>query len=466
MPQLWANSGSGLFLEIDREHVRSSLENALRDAVRTGRLGSGTKLPPSRTLAHELGVARNTVVNVYAQLVAEGWLSARVGASTVVGHRTVAPPVHPPRTVANYPIPAAFDLRAGWPDLSDFPRTAWLDAARRAIIQAPNNAFGYQEPRGRIELRRALADYLSRVRGVHATAEQVVICLGTMHALQVIGLALRQAGATTWATESHGLSVHREAAATLGFSLRYVPVDEQGAQVQAFGDADAALIAPAHQFPFGHAMSAQRRREAVRWSRETGGILIEDDYDGEFRYDRRPVGALQGLAPDRVIYVVTTSKSLAPGLRLGWMVLPPEMLDPVLAVKTLSQGHNSTLDQLTLAELISTGDYDRHLRHSRLRYRRRRDELLRALHQFSGIKITGVAAGLHALVWLPRGISEQEVIGQAARVGLTLEGLRHYTPAGQHSDEALVIGYGSPPEHAYRECFRLLVTALRAARVR
>lgn len=462
MTEPWA-TGLDLHLDVDRRRVRASLEAALRDAVSTSRLRPGTSLPSSRVLAQDLGVARNTVVEVYEQLVAEGWLRSRAGAGTVVAERVQSPAVSTPEAAHGYPALGSFDLRPGWPDLSAFPRKEWLRSARRSLTAAPTAALNYAEPRGRPELRDALADYLSRARGVRADPNQIVVCLGTMHGLQVICKALRSRGATRWATESHGLNVHRHAAAALGYTVRLLPVDADGADVTRLSDEDAVLLSPAHQFPLGVALSPQRRRAVVHWSGSTGGLIIEDDYDGEFRYDRRPVGALQALAADRIVYAGTTSKSLAPGLRLGWLVVPPDLLESVMDAKTLSDGHNSVLDQLTLADYIRTGGYDRHVRRMRLRYQRRRDQLLHALAGLHHVEVTGVAAGMHALVRLSPDVDEPEVIRRARQQGLFLEGLDTYTaqPATR-PDPGLVIGYAGPPDNAYRECLVRLVATLRS----
>lgn len=443
--------------------MRRSLEATLRDAIRRGRLRADTPLPSSRMLASDLGIARNSVVEVYGQLVAEGWLVARTGSRTVVGRRpdfTAASAQAAPVTAAS-PV-TAFDLRAGRPDVSGFPRSAWLAAGRRALHMAAPEVFDYQKPAGRPELREMLAEYLSRVRGLQVQADRVIICLGAMHGLNLIGRTLRELGATTWATESHGLAVHRRAAEKLGFMLQIVPVDEQGARVDHFGAADCVLLSPAHQFPLGVAMSAQRRHDAIEWAHTTNGILIEDDYDGEFRHDRRPVGALQALSPDRVIYVGTASKSLAPGLRIGWMVVPEHLREPLLRSKTLSDGHNSTFDQVTLAEFFRSGDYERHVRRDRLRYRRRLEQLMTTLAEFENVQVTGIAAGMHVLIRLPDGVKEDDVVARAGQRGLIVEGLTMYATAiTQAGSSHLVIGYGTPPDRAYPGCLRKLAETLR-----
>ena len=465
MSQSWATFRPDLFVELDRRRVSRSLEGSLREAIRTGRLHPGTRLPSSRSLAADLDIARNTVATVYGQLVAEGWLDATTGSRTAVSHRSAPAPAPTAASPAGEAVPAAggFDLRGGLPDVSAFPKQAWLGASRRALADAPWQAFGYQDPRGRPELRDELAGYLSRVRGVYVDAKHIVICLGAMHGLRLIGKALRDAGATTWSTESHSLTWHRQAALELGFNLKIIPVDEQGAQVDQIEDTDAVMLSPAHQFPLGIALAPPRRQEVVDWAKASGGIIIEDDYDGEFRHDRRPVGALQALAPEQTIYVGTASKSLAPALRLGWMVLPPHLLAPVLAVKTISEGHNSSLDQLTLAEFIRCGDYDRHIRRSRLRYRQRRDQLAALIGQHTGLTMLGISAGMHALIELPGHLTEAPMIEYARQRGLILEGLSMYAadPVRHPRRPALVIGYGAPSDASYSATLAHLDQTLR-----
>lgn len=229
-----------------------------------------------------------------------------------------------------------------------------------------------------------------------------------------------------------------------------MPVDGAGADIGRIGDADAVLLTPAHQFPLGMALAPARRHQLVRWATDNDGTVIEDDYDGEFRYDRQPIGALQPLAPEHVVYAGTTSKSLAPGLRLAWLVLPAHLVDDIVAAKTLSDGVTSTIEQLTLAEFINSGLYDRQVRRQRLAYRRRRDRLLTALHHaVPHIRVTGIAAGLHALLQLPAAASENEIVARAAGRNLALEGLGSYHHTADQQPPAIVLGYATPPEHAY-----------------
>ncbi|MGV4985684.1 MocR-like pyridoxine biosynthesis transcription factor PdxR [Streptomyces sp. NRAIS4] len=454
MAESWATLGVDLHLEpAGAGGLRRGLTDALRDAVRTGRLAPGTRLPSSRSLAADLGIARNTVAEAYADLVAEGWLTARQGSGTRVAELATTPSSGGGTTLRHRaPERPAYDLVPGTPDLAAFPRTEWLRAARRALTTAPYHALGYGDPRGRPELRTALAGYLARVRGVRTGPEQVLITSGFAHALRVAGTLLRARGVRTVAVESYGLDVYRGLLQQSQLATPALPYDELGTDTRALGDmgAGAVLLTPAHQFPMGTALHPDRRAAVIDWARRSGGLVLEDDYDGEFRYDRQPVGALQNLDPDRVIYFGTASKSLAPGLRLGWMVLPPALTEEAASAK----GGTETvgvLEQLTLAEFITSGAYDRHVRSSRLRYRRRRDALAASVSaRAPEVTVTGIAAGLHAVLRLPPGM-EQSVIQAAAWQGLALHGLsfhRHPEAVAEPLD-ALVVGYGTPPDSAW-----------------
>ncbi|WP_328731664.1 PLP-dependent aminotransferase family protein [Streptomyces caniferus] len=475
MEDSWATFGRDLHLDLTGPGgLRAALLRALREAVRSGRLAPGTRLPSSRSLAADLGIARNTVADAYAELVAEGWLSARQGSGTHVAwgqlpegvRGRVLPRATPAARRAPGPADRAdrprFDLTPGTPDVSAFPRTAWLAAARRALTAAPSEAFGYNPSRGRTELRTVLADYLARARGVRADPDRIVVCAGFMQGLALLSRAL---GTGRVAVESYGLDFHRDVITRAG--LRTVPlrVDERGARTEeltALDDVRAALLTPAHQFPTGVPLHPDRRAAAVNWARATGGFILEDDYDGEFRYDRQPVGALQGLDSEHVVYLGTASKSLAPALRLAWMVLPDRLVDQVLALKSTGEWQSGALDQLTLAEFLSSGAYDRHLRGMRLRYRRRRDQLVAALAERAPqVRVSGIAAGLHAVLELPPG-TERSILQAARRQGLALESLSrfHDPSAPPASRDALVVAYGTPPDHSFAGALDALLRAL------
>ncbi|MFI0224259.1 MocR-like pyridoxine biosynthesis transcription factor PdxR [Streptomyces lydicus] len=471
MPESWVNLAESLGADLHLELTgpgsrRAALLRALREAVRSGRLAPGTRLPPYRSLAADLGLARNTVADAYAELVAEGWLTARQGSGTRVAHR--AEPPAPTRAPARRPPAArpAHNLLQGRPDASSFPRTAWLAAARRALTAAPHDAFGPGDPRGRPELRRALTDYLARTRGVRTDPDRIVICSGFAHALRLLFPAVLPG---PLAVESYGLAFHRQLLATAGVPTLPLTVDEHGAdtgELARLDGARAALLTPAHQFPTGVPLHADRRATAINWARESGGYVLEDDYDGEFRYDRRPVGALQGLDPERVLHLGSVSKSLSPALRLGWMVLPARLVDAVLAAKGEREAWAGVTDQLTLAELLTHGSYDRHIRRMRQRYRRRRDRLVEAVRGHAPhLRVTGIAAGLHAVLQLPDGATgaDEDAALRAARwQGLALDGLTAYRhpDAGQPPRHGLVVGYATPTESAFPPALEALCRAL------
>ncbi|WP_225822551.1 PLP-dependent aminotransferase family protein [Streptomyces naphthomycinicus] len=487
MTESWVNSaeriGADLHLELSGPGGRrAALIRALRDAVRGGRLAPGTRLPPYRSLAADLGVARNTVADAYAELVAEGWLTARQGSGTRVaagvlpvssGRRgNAGPPRHAVRTPVQAPLRAQgprHDLRQGSPDASAFPRAAWTASYRRAVQEAPSEAFGPGDPAGRRELRETLTEYLARARGVRTEPDRIVICSGFAHALRLLfGRGTREGPGGggvlrgPLGVEAFGLGFHRELLAAAGVRTVPLPLDEDGARVEGLGRERAVLLTPAHQFPTGGPLHPERRAAVIDWARARGAVVLEDDYDGEFRYDRRPVGALQGLDPDRVIYIGSVSKSLSPALRLGWMVLPQRYVEPVLTAKGEREAWASVLDQLALADFIAGGSYDRHVRRMRQAYRRRRDRLVAALAEHAPhIEVTGIAAGLHAVLRLPPG-TERSTLKAAVWQGVALDGLAAFrhprSPAA--AVDGLVVGYAAPAEHAYGAALEALCGVL------
>jgi GntR family transcriptional regulator/MocR family aminotransferase len=444
---------------------RAGLEEAIRQAIRTGRLGAQARLPSTRTLARELGVARGTVIAAYDQLAAEGYLVPRQGSGTTVAN---VPPLPVAGLTAAAPAAVArHDLRPGRPDLSAFPATAWLRATRRALARAPAEALALSEPAGRIELRTALASYLGRARGVLASPERIVITSGYAQALGLLAWVLHDAGVPAIAMEDPGHPFHRRLVRRAGLAILALPVDDRGSRTDLLASPDfraagAVVLTPAHQYPAGATLPPERRRALTRWAQSTGGLVIEDDYDGEYRYDRQPVGAVQGMAPQSVAYAGTASKTLAPGLRLAWMVLPDRLIGPVTEAKRYADAHTGSLGQLTLAELITSHGYDRQVRASRLRYRNRRDLLLTRLSQHAPrAAVRGVAAGLHALIELPAGgPGEAEIQARAAGHGLALQLLAgHWHHPGDHSP-GIIVGYSTPAEREYTAALDALCATL------
>jgi GntR family transcriptional regulator/MocR family aminotransferase len=435
--------------------LHAQIETQLRDGVRSGRLAAGERLPSSRALAAELGVSRGVVVEAYGQLAAEGYLTVARGAAPRVAAGAVAADARP---AARPAAPLRYDLRPGTPDLSLFPRAAWAAAQRRALRDTPDADLGYPPPGGHPRLRDALAAYLGRVRGVQAAPERIVVCGGVAEAVAMLGRVLRAHGARLVAVEDPSHPGTRDLIAHSGIELVPIAVDPDGLDVAGLtaSGADAVLVTPAHQSGTGVVLEPSRRAALIAWARDTGGVIIEDDYDAEYRYDRHPVGALQGVAPDHVVHVHSVSKTLAPGLRLGWAAVPARLVEDVVEEKRLSDLGTPVLEQLTLAHFLERGELDRHLRRTRPAYRRRRDALLTAL---AGLEIEGVAAGLHVLVRLPPGRSEGEVVRRAAERGVAVEPLAPYAAAAPRAP-ALLLGYTRLPEAALAEAGRRLRAAL------
>jgi len=468
----WANSGSrDLHLELRRaitpgsRGARDALVEALRATIRSGRLAPDAMLPPSRSLAADLGLARNTVAEAYADLVAEGWLASRQGAGTWVVNSRANPLPPRPRGVAGTPT---HNLMPGSPDVSQFPRSAWLASTKRALTTAPNEALRMGDPLGRIELREALTEYLGRVRGVRTTPDEIVVCAGTRHAVEILARVLGGPGKPI-AVEAYGLYLFREALQTMGVRSVPIGVDDDGAVIDDLdrdtgnGDrATAALLTPAHHFPHGVPLHPGRRKAVLDWAHRTDGYLLEDDYDGEFRYDRQPIGSVQGLDPDRVVYLGSASKSLSPVLRLGWMVLPAALVDRVVAALGGQQFYVNALLQLTMADFIAKGAYDKHIRRMRANYRRRRDVLARALEPYD-VGIRGLSAGLHLELTLPAG-SEAEFMRRAGEAGIALSGLRllRHPDAGPEipGADGVVVSFGTPADHAFGAAVEALCRVL------
>ena len=445
---------SDLALDLDPSLGRQAgVEDALRRAVMTGRLPAGTRLPSSRALASDLGCARATVVGAYEQLVAEGYLLARHGAGTTVADVHVPEAASSPRP-ARRRVPLSAEFLPGEPDRSSFPRAQWMASTRRVLATTPDELFGYGEPRGLDRLRNALAAYLARSRAVVADPDRIVVFGGFADALGVLARTLATMGASAVAVEDPGLPPHRRVLGDAGLRVLPVMVDDAGVSVISLAreaaDAAAVLTTPAHQYPLGVAMAAARRTALVDWARRDDRWIIEDDYDGEFRYDRQPIGALQGLDPDRVIYGGTASKSLVAGLRLAWLVLPPALVGPVTD-ELGWPGAVSNLEQAVLADFVASGRLDRHVRRMRTEYRRRRDALVAMLvERAPDLTLAGISAGLHVTAYLPDGPDDAEegLIAQAAARSIGLYGLGQHW-CGEPRAAGLVLGYSRSPAHAY-----------------
>ncbi|MFF4368192.1 PLP-dependent aminotransferase family protein [Streptomyces sp. NPDC001594] len=475
MPKSWSGSSVGLHLDLDATSGRrAGLESALRAAIREGRLNAGTLLPSTRALARQLGLARGTVTAAYDQLVEEGHLTARPGSGTRVA---ALPPTSPDGTrrragavgaASTGPATAVVhDLRPGLPDLSMFPSRAWLAATRRVLATAPPEVLGAGDPQGRIELRTALADYLGRARGVTATPDRIVITSGFYHGLSLLSRVLFAAGARSAAMEDPGHDLYRALVRRAGFTVLPLEVDTKGARVDELTAAvDVAFLTPSHQYPLGVPLHRDRRRGLVAWARATGGLIIEDDYDGEYRYDRQPVGALQGISPDHTVYCGTVSKTLGPALRLAWLLLPTRLVRPVVAAQQEAVLYTETLGQLVLAEFISTHGYDRHIRATRLRYGHRRRLLLERSAAVPKLAVRGVSAGLHTTLALPADWPDEErhILARCADAGLALRGLGELHHQPTERPQGLLVGFAASSERAYPAALDALFSVLTAAR--
>ncbi len=460
-----------LLVSVTRDGSRTlgaQIEDQLRQTIRDGALRPGAWVPSTRDLARQLRVSRRVVVDAYAQLAAEGYLSLRQGArprvSDAAASATQAPPVV---------IPAAlqprFDFRPNVPDVSTFPRAAWMRSLRQALATMSDADLGYGDPRGVQELRSALADYLGRVRGVVADPEHIIVTNGYTQGLGLVCHALAASGAKRIALEDPSNPEDGLVAAHAGLEPVPIGVDEAGTRIDELerADADAVVLTPSHQHPTGVVLTGERRTALLAWLRAHDTIAIEDDYDAEYRYDRAAIGALQGLDPDHVIYAGSASKTLAPALRIGWLVVPPALLHAVSHEKLLADRGTARIEQHAFADFLTRGELDRHLRRMRARYRGRRDALLDALtHALPEGAVLGVAAGLHVTVQLPDTDDEQAIQEEARDRRVELETMNDYRPASRERPPTLLLGYAQISEPSIPAGIHELVNAIQAARTR
>ena len=466
--------------------LTSWLAGAIRSAIMDGRLRAGTPLPATRLLADDLGVSRGVIVEAYQRLADEGLVSARPGAGTKVSALPPppaplpsAPPPAGPPSAARRPVRPApsvlprrwrthaeVDLSPGVPDLSGFPRAAWLRAERSVLDRASVADLGYGDPRGSQWLRNELAGWLARTRGLRATADDVIIVSGVAQALALLAQWLHAEGRTPIAVEDPGSRGARDELAYWGLRPVPVPVDDQGLSTGdlAHRDLRAVLLTPAHQFPTGVVLAPRRRRELLDWAAAADAVIIEDDYDAEFRYDRAPVPALQASAPGHVAYAGSTSKTLAPGMRLGWLVPPGRLREDLVEAKHAADLGSPALPQLVLAHLIATGELEHHIRQVRKRQRSRRDALLGALREYlPGARVQGVAAGLHLLITFPGlagQVEDTDLAGRIHRAGVLVHPLSWHRqlPGGP----GLVLGYAAHPPDQLREAAQRIALVLAA----
>ena len=447
-------------MELDRraeQPLYEQLEHRLRAAIRDGRLAAGARLPSSRGLAAELGISRGVVTSVYEQLAAEGYLDTRQGAPVLVAHAVRAQPPRPPAP----PLTPKFDydFAPGLPDLAGFPRDRWLRSLRVAWRETALDAVGYGDPRGAFELRESLADYLGRVRGAVADPEHLIVCTGFRQGLALTCRWLQASGIDRVALEDPGWHAHRLIVEDAGLQVNPVAVDAYGIDVAALerSRADAVIVTPAHQFPAGAVLAAPRRAALIEWAERGDRLIIEDDYDAELCHER--VGSLQGLAPDRVLYIGSASKRLTPGMRLGWM-LPPSWLSwALISAKAIEDAGSEVAGQLALADFIVRGEFERHLRRMRLHYRQRRAKLLATLaHELPSWRPMATVDGLYLTAVLPDDLDEPALLAAAARRGVGVEGLSLHSYTGD-CPPGVVLGFGHMAEPAIERGIELVAAA-------
>lgn len=446
-----------MLVELERDAelpLHEQVEQSIRESIQAGRLAAGARLPSSRALARELGISRGVVTEAYSQLAAEGYLLSSQGAPVRVARTVRAAEIRPSARSLLPSFP--YHFHPGLPDLAGFPRDRWLRSLRAAWRQAPIDAVGYPDPRGVPALRQALADYLGRVRGAAAEPEQTLICTGFAQAFSLLCRWLADRGVERVGLEDPGWHPHRLIVEQARLEVVPIPVDADGIRVDALEAAavSAVVVTPAHQFPTGALLSRERRAALIEWAEDGERLIVEDDFDAEHRYDGNSLGALQGLAPDRVAYIGSASKRLTPGMRLGWALLPSWLAWPLIQMKTVEDGGSEVIGQLALHDFIDRGELDRHIRRMRLRYQQRRETLLAALSShLPDASVSRGAAGLYELVELPQGVDEGALVAAAAERGVGIEGLalHRFNPA---SSAGLVLGFGclSPPaiEHGIR----------------
>ncbi|HET6858193.1 MAG TPA: PLP-dependent aminotransferase family protein [Streptomyces sp.] len=442
------------------ESLTAQIQSSIKREIAEGALHPGTRLPSSRRLADDLGVSRSVVVEAYGQLVAEGYLDAAQGSGTrVTGHLPDRP--GPSALLDEGRVPGIrWDLRTGGRNILAFPRREWLTCYRRVLESAGATGHGYPPLSGEVALRAELAQYLGRLRGVRTDAGRLMVVSGFAQALALLCAALPRTGVDALAVEDPGHPGQRQFIREAGIRPVPVPVDEEGIDVAALAATGvrAVLVTPAHQFPTGAVLSASRRAALVAWARATDSWVIEDDYDGGLWYDRgaAPI-ALQRLAPDRVVYAGTASKTLAPGLRLGWLSAPEPLLDELARARGRHDLGSDAYTQLAFAELLRSGLLDRHLRRLREVARSRRQALDDAvLRHLPGAEVLGPAAGLHACVRLPRHTDERALVAGALLGSVLVRGGAAFTCLPRTGEPALVIGHAHLPRGGVAEAVQVL----------
>jgi GntR family transcriptional regulator / MocR family aminotransferase len=487
-------SHGGLMIHIDAhagDGLQRQVYQSVRRAVLAGVLAPGTRLPSSRALADDLRVSRTTTLLAYEQLLAEGYLQTRRGSGTFVAAplpddlpldaspRRLLHPKHPQLSrcgvaLAGIPGPArriggpprAF--RLGVPALDRFPLPLWSQLVRRRMRSTTPAQLDYGDSAGCFELRKAIADHVQAARGTACIADQVFIVAGAQRGLQAVGSMLLDPGDRVW-LEDPGYPGARSALAQAGARIVPVRVDGQGLDVAAATrqapDARLAYVTPSNQFPLAVPMSLMRRLALLKWASRAGAWIVEDDYDSEFRYATRPLQCLHGLDADaRVIYVGTFAKSMFPAMRLAFLILPPDLVPHMHAMRRAADLHPPVLEQMALADFIRDGHYATHLRRMRSVYRERLEALDAAAAEFCRgvLRLRPIQTGLHAVADLD-GVDDERVSEEARGRGIEAAPLRTYY-MGRPAANGLLLGFASTPPETLRRGMQQLAAAIDAAR--
>jgi GntR family transcriptional regulator / MocR family aminotransferase len=467
------------------------LYDGIRSAILAGQLAAHTRIPASRALAQELGISRNTVMDAYAQLLSEGYIEGKIGSGTYVTHplpdavlqlgsttgvaHTAAQrsPSQRGKLLASTPVSISRDsghprvFQPGLPAFDTFPFDIWARLMARQWRHPPCELLSYGEPNGYPPLRQAIAEYLIVARGVRCTPEQIIIVAGSQQGLDLAARVLLDPGDKVW-IEDPGYIGARGALQSAGAELVPVPIDQEGLNITEAiarcATARLVYITPSHQYPLGVTMSLSRRLALLEWSHHAGAWILEDDYDSEYRYTGRPLPALQGLdSQNRTVYLGTLSKTLFPSLRLGYMVVPVDLVDAFTAAKALLDRHAPSVEQAVLATFITEGHFARHIRRTRILYAERQAALLEAAARELGslLEIGPAQAGMHLIGYLPEGIDDQAVSRTAAEFGIDAPALSSYALIPQPRG-GLLLGYTAFTQSDIRQGVYLLARALRS----
>ena len=454
----------------------------LREAILSGTIAGGEQLPSTRHLAEQLGISRTVVLLAYEHLLAEGFVEGRHGSGTFVsqglaGSKSRSEEYQAKLRLSRFGRSAAtssvsltarrtpalrFDFAYGRSDVEVFPFERWRRILLKRARKASVRDLDYGSRAGSVTLREAISAHLRRSRAVVCDPSQVIVVNGSQQALDLVARVLVERGDSVAVEDPQYLGT-REVLRAAGSQLHPVPVDREGLNLAKLPEhARLVFVTPSHQFPTGVILSLQRRLALLEWAKRKNAVIVEDDYDGEFRYEGQPLESLQGLdTQGRVIYVGTFSRTVFPALRLGYLIAPKSLAPAFKAAKWLSDRHSATLEQQTLAEFIATGMYERHLRRLRRRNAVRREAILRAIHKFVGdrVEITGDGAGAHVVLWPDKRLSEETIIARAAAKGVGVYGTSQYF-LKRPVRTGIMLGYSRMKEEEIREGIRRLSEVL------